>query len=296
MNGWKGIVLALALLLWPCCALGMTGNDVTTPRVGVAVTAPQGIYETVPMYAEADEQSDIRMRYYSGVRVRVTELLSGGLVAVTVGMDQANVSGYMRASDLRYGALAIRKVPRCVAEIVTASDVKVYTAPRQGAAELFTQEAGHELSAIGIGADQWVQLAPGMYEDEIMLLGAYTSDGETSGFANIPALGTERQMRVLTHYFVPPCEEELDFEQAYARAIEIVLDGGYDPNGSLMRLPSVYSTEQGLRGLRAQIALWYESRSGEANWGVIFENETESLQVFFSPDGEEVYSISPGNG
>ena len=63
-----------------------------------------------------------------------------------------------------------------------------------------------------------------------------------------------------------------------------------------MRLPEAYHSEQGLRGLRAQIGLRYRVQSAEAYWSVCFDGATESLQVCLSPDGERVLLIMPGQG
>lgn len=295
MNGWKGLLMAL-LLLWPCCGLGITANDVTTPRLGMAVAAPQGIEETVPLYSDADEYGDVRMRYYSGTRVCVTDLLCGGMVAVTVGAEEAEVSGYMRASDLRYGPLAVRKVPRCVVQMRAADSIPVRAAPKPGAPVLWTLKPQEICQVMGIGDEKWVQIAPLWYEDEMVLLGSADGQENLQGFAQIPKTAQEGQIQALDDFFVPPCEGELDFGQAYARAIEVVLDGGYDPNGMLMRLPDVYHSEKGLRGLRAQIGLCYRVQSAEAYWSVCFDGATESLQICLSPDGERVLLIMPGQG
>lgn len=107
---------------------------------------------------------------------------------------------------------------------------------------------------MGIGDEKWVQIAPLWYEDEMVLLGSADGQENLQGFAQIPKTAQEGQIQALDDFFVPPCEGELDFGQAYARAIEVVLDGGYDPNGMLMRLPDVYHSEKGLRGFARRSA------------------------------------------
>ena len=69
------------------------------PQSGTAVCAPEEESDTVTLYAEPNEDSDMLFGYYSGAIVEVTEV-TRTWAHVRVGSEEAALEGWMHTWDL----------------------------------------------------------------------------------------------------------------------------------------------------------------------------------------------------
>ncbi|MFR1593512.1 MAG: hypothetical protein ACLSVU_08340, partial [Christensenellales bacterium] len=74
------------------------------PQSGTAVCAPEEESDTVTLYAEPNEDSDMLFGYYSGAIVEVMEV-TRTWAHVRVGSEEAALEGWMHTWDLAYTAL-----------------------------------------------------------------------------------------------------------------------------------------------------------------------------------------------
>ena len=86
----------------------------TLPQTGVAVCAPvEEDRDTVTLYAEPDESSDMLFHYYSGTVAEALEV-QRAWIRVRIGQGEAALEGWMPARDLTYGVWRERDVAHVV--------------------------------------------------------------------------------------------------------------------------------------------------------------------------------------
>lgn len=282
------VLAALMTALTMASALGESGTQ--TPRAGLAVAAPADALSegTVPVFEAADETSAVQMNYYSGTTLEVLEVLEGGMVKVRAGTEDAHIDGYMRSDDLRYGAQAMREVPRCHRVVWYGAEVPVYDS--MGKDRKLIDKTNEFMSYIagGAGEDGWLQLCSRGY----VLYGGWIN-GNERGFVKADAVDTT--FSYPSQFIVQPVEGEMSHEQAYDRAIELALDN----QAFLTHLTEAQKTDEGLRAMWADIRLLYSMETGKAVWQVTFQQDAENFDqnamVSMEADGTLI-SIDHGNG
>ena len=253
--------------------------DITTPKKGIAVAAPEKNTDTVPLFEDASEDSAILMEYYSGARFEVVGFSAGGDMArVQCGVKGASIMGYIRVGDLRYGAYAERMVPQCAIIFMLDADVSVYSYPDEQATLLQTLPEGYRFCTVSRSDSGWAQWYDPKSAD--MLIGEWTDD-ETAGFVHLRMSPNEASFEQDASWYVDPIESELSYEEAYERAMALALD-----NPDI--LDSVGVTAEDVPGMRAQIDLIYNSVNQTSFWRVFFDNfdiSERTFEVKMEPDG-----------
>ena len=131
----------------------------TLPQTGVAVCAPVEESDTVTLYAEPDESSDMLFHYYSGTVAEVLEV-QRAWIRVRIGQGEAALEGWIPARDLTYGVWRERDVAHVVRWYTAeAGEQAVYAAPDESAKVLRQTLPSGIVEVNGIGADDWVQLS-----------------------------------------------------------------------------------------------------------------------------------------
>lgn len=295
----KAAALAAIALLWSVFAVAQGAAeasgaviDIVTPHKGVAVAAPADKTGAVPLFEKASEDSAVLMEYYSGALVEVVSLTGTGMAQVQCGQKGASIMGYMRTKDLRYGEQAMREVPLCLMHIEMNSDVAVQNFRDELAVELARIDATNSVYAISRSDDKWVQLyvEPCAFSEE--------RDGFngpfSSGFVQLQTGVARAWFEEQRTYRVLPVEGEMTYEQAYERAIELVLEHEEEiardfPNGL---------TREELMAMNAQWWLYYDADEKTVKWIAAFYDPQDierDVSVDIEPDGAFI-SITLPNG
>lgn len=248
------------------------------PQSGTAVCAPEEESDTVTLYAEPNEDSDMLFGYYSGVIVDVTEV-TRTWAHVRVGSEEAALEGWMHTWDLAYTALKERDVPHMV-RYANAGELTVYAAPDENAEVL--RKTNQSADIIGIGSDGWAQLNWNVAKDE--------TEDNRSGFVRLgddAELGKPSRME---HYFVHPVEGELSFDEAEAKARDYVLHHGPTKDAKTWSKAWMRS-RKGILGAACTVALRYNSETREAGFEIWLyqpgtEEDEEGIAVEMTPQGE----------
>lgn len=293
--------LVCAMLACPAWAQDIPSSDIATPRTGVAVCAPSGDV-TVPMYREADENSDVLMNYFSGTRANVLSILENGMVEVRTGEGRVTLTGYMHADDLRYGANALRAIPWVETAVEFKKDTPVYAACDENGEtlKLFYKDDAVNISGMN---GEWLQIEPAEYEGDIISRGytrdVYTENEYAGGFirrSDVRVGGTEQVER----WIYLPTEDELTHEQAYERALELLTTTEEGQAHMKARLSQEHQTREGMEKLNADIRL-SEYDNGK-NYGICWQITLENIEdidenvvVIMTPKGELI-EFTHGNG
>ena len=284
------MLLALAFAL-PALAEEI---DITTPKKGIAVAAPENATGTVPLFKTASEDSDVLMEYYSGARLEVVGFSAGGDMAhVQSGVKGASIMGYMRAGDLRYGAYAERVVPMTVNNILLYKDAYVYAYPDMQATIIDGLSTDASFLANSRSDAGWVQCSADTH-----LLVNRDEKGEL-GFVHLPvgaAMGNISTWRVQS---VDPIEGELSYEEAYERAVELMIEHADEVEEPFFLRE--YCTREQLLQINTVVRL--SCREGNkkgsftVQWEVEFHNpqRDSSCTVLMEPDGTFA-GFEAGNG
>lgn len=278
------VLASLLLLLALClCAPALAASDDTaTPRAGVAVVCPTDADGAVPLYAEPDEASAVRMRYFSGATLTAIAPAEGGFWQVACGREGALMTGYMRESDLRFGEAAERSVPRRLRSFESAYGETVYAAC-DDAAEIIGSAFPGAITLCGVTDDGW-----GQQWDNVSHMG-YA--GDEARWADLPACGFVRILRAddfSTRFRVLPAEGDMSYEEAQRRAAEHVAQKA----GELRFLPDGITPERAME-MPAEIALFWDEGAQEAMWEVYFLDD--GFQVTMEQDGTLI-EISEAHG
>ena len=281
----KTICMLLGMLLLMCaCAMA---EDTAVPREGLAVAAPEEMTAYVPMWDKPGDGGSLLMNYFSGARLTVVRVPEGDYVQVQAGEKGASVMGYMRKEDLRYGAQAMREVPAVCAAInipLEGPEGVVYSHPDSLSPVAWMWNPELTLYTMGISANGFLQMfnVNGVPE-------------ERSGFVPAGAVTMDAQEQ-RTRVVVEPVAGELTRQQAYDRAIELLLD---NPGLSAMRkLPQELRTREGLRSMQNNVRLQYNFETGEAVWDIFLQNWEDyenNITIMLTPQGELI-SAERGNG
>lgn len=287
MKTW--VCLLTVLLMWAGCALAqeIPQSDITTPRLGFAVAAPEDAQSggRIEMYEKQDVYSYVMMEYYSGAAFEVIGL-GGELVQVRTGESDASVTGYIRAKDLRYGALAAREVPLCYAILEFSQECAIYSDMSDQAKEIGRTDTIQAYPVCGRNISEWVQV----FEPSGIV-------GGDCGFVHLNGMIRESFRAEPYTYAVPPLEDELAQEEAYEQAIAYLKDRINVGNSFMDMLPKQFQSEEGLRSMKNDIRLW-KHKDSAVIWDVSLEDPRSAennISVEMTPMGELI-AISRGNG
>ncbi|MDO5378999.1 MAG: hypothetical protein Q4G52_11760 [Clostridia bacterium] len=271
------MILTALMTLLISAAFADTQDDWTTPREGPAVAAPENLYETVPLFDTIDDGGNVLMEYYSGAQLEVTRVIGNGMVQVQAGEPGASVMGYMREGDLRYGAAAMRSVQACVAILEISGSEPIYGYCDELSAIIGQSTPEQSYTAMGRNDKGWVQLCD-----------TYSMTQKDAGFLLLTAEETEEPTQ-LSMWVVDPLPGELTAEEAYAAAIDYLLDNpGMD---AVQGLPAEAQSREGLEAMHAQIRLMYDAEQGAAYWEIGMEGtDRDKLgpTVYLTPEGEPI--------
>lgn len=274
------------LALLTSFALAGVAEDITTPCEGPAVAAPKELYGTVPLFDTVDDGGTVLMAYCSGAQMEVTRVLGNGMVQVQVGEPGASVMGYMREGDLRYGALAQRKVQRCDWNIGNLVSLPVYAYCDEQAPTIGWTVWDYSYEAIGRNDGRWVQLDDGLVPDM-----------RDRGFLHLPdSVELEPEPAESYSWIVDPLPGELTQEEAYNAALDSLLEnpGLY----AMQLLPEELRTREGLMSMDAQVRLITNWTSGRTTWDVYLQNGEDyesNVDIQLTPEGELI-DAEHGNG
>lgn len=276
------MMMAVLLALAISAAYAQEGDDLATPREGWAVAAPQELYETVPMFDTIDGGGNVLMNYYSGAQLQVTRLIGNGMVQVQAGEPGASVMGYMREEDLRYGALAMREVQQCVTQALIARGTPIYAYCDELADVIGEADGEMTYAAMGQNDEGWFQVF-----DDVGGTGV-------KGFLHLPE-GMD-ELQEMSGWVVQPAPGELTAEEAYAAAIDHLLD---NPGlNAMQKLPQALRTREGLMRMDAQVRMVYDWTTQRTTWDVYLQNGEDyenNVYILLTPEGEPKQA-ERGNG
>ncbi|MDO5379000.1 MAG: hypothetical protein Q4G52_11765 [Clostridia bacterium] len=274
-----GLMFALLLSAMPSAWAQDNGM---TPREGPAVATPENLYETVPLFDTIDDGGNVLMEYYSGAQLEVTRVIGNGMVQVQAGTSGASIMGYMREGDLRYGVLAMRDVQQCITQAQVESERPIYAYCDEQAAVIGRTNWEMTYTAMGKNGEGWVQLCD------------HSGGTGQEGFLYLPEGAGE--LRAMFSWAVQPAPGELTAQEAYAAAIDCLLDnpGLY----AMQKLPEELRTREGLMSMDAQVRMVHDWSSKKTYWDVYLQNGEDyesNVYVLLTPEGE--LSIAEhGNG
>ena len=242
----------------------------TLPQTGVAVCAPVEESDTVTLYAEPDESSDMLFHYYSGTVAEVLEV-QRAWIRVRIGQGEAALEGWMPARDLTYSVWRERDVAHVVRWYTAeAGEQAVYAAPDESAKVLRQTLPSGIVEVNGIGTDDWVQLS--WYDNEPVT--GFTRLGEDA------ELGKPMRAEV---YHVNPLDDELSFEEAEKKAREYAWQYGKKHGKGWKR------SKKAVDGAACEMQLMYVEQTRQADYRVWFYqagNEEDGIAVEMTPQGE----------
>lgn len=281
----KKMVIMVVALLVLCVSAAFAQEDITTPREGPAVAAPEELFGTVALFDTIDDGGNVLMEYYSGARLEVTRVIGNGMVQVQSGVPGASIMGYMREEDLRYGAAAQRQVPKCEMSLELSRQIPIYGYCDELAEVIGQTGQDYAYSAMSRNDGKWVQLCDSM-----------AAAPQDIGFLYLPTGTAKGELRELYGWTVDPLPGELTADEAYAAAIGYLLDnpGLY----AMQLLPEELRTREGLMSMDAQVRLLFNKETGKAVWDVYLQNGEDyesNVDIVLTPEGE-VNGAEHGNG
>lgn len=281
----KKMVIMATMLLVLCVSAAFAQEDITTPREGPAVAAPEELFGTVALFDTIDDGGNVLMEYYSGARLEVTRVIGNGMVQVQAGVPGASVMGYMREGDLRYGAIAQRQVPKCEIDLELKEQLPIYGYCDELAEVIGQTEQNYTYSAMSRNDGGWVQLC-----DNLSVV------PRDIGFLHLTAGTAEEELMERYIWIVDPLPGELNAEEAYAAAIDYLLDnpGLY----AMQLLPEELRTREGLMSMDSQVRLLFNKETGKAVWDVYLQNGEDyerNVDIELRPEGE-IIRAEHGNG
>ena len=274
---------AAALTALAVCATALAESAGMEPAVGVAVACPPSRTERVPLFAQADESSEVLMNYFAGAQLDVVAIAENGMAQVHSG----TLEGYMRAGDLRYGAEAMREVRPLTASLELAQPEPVRLERSETSAA--TDEEMMFVEVWGM-SDAWAQTA----WRPVYLVGTWDGRDLERGFVPVSGGVASTEFGESATVTVVPFEDELTFEQAYERGIELALQ---NPE-LLTRIAPENRTSEALHALEADLMLVYNFDSGEAAWFAYYCDDADidiNFSVTMDPHGALI-QIQATNG
>lgn len=270
------LVMALlcALLL---CVPAMAQEDITTPRTGFAVVAPQNSRTTADLLGE---DGRVLMHYYPGTPVEVLSLGEDGMANVKVGDKDAWLEGTMRQSELRYGVYAARAVQRWSNWISAAEGMPVYAQMDESGEPIFRAGYLETMIVGGYSDDGWLHL--------VWPYGGHYND---RGFVR----GDEQMLEglgAMTGWSVPPVEGEATEEEVREKAIEETIAHAQE-----LGLAPEETTREALEGMSMEARLTYDVDTGKAQWIVWIDRDFADNVSTCTFDAQgELIRVEHGNG
>ncbi len=287
----KAILKAMLLGALLCMMAAGGLAEVIGPGPAVLWADEQGGF--VDMHETADENSAVLMHYYDGTVCDVREI-EGGWARVRVGSDTIYLQGYVKAERLR-GVEAMRERGWTYGSvhIQQGKTVTVYAACDAHSRVLERIDMERHESICGINGE-WAQLSSmcvarsGEWEREnvgFIPMKDLTAESVTFGTGDVLA------------YNVYPTASDLSYEEAYERAIALMLE---NPD-FLYKFDEEKRDEASLRAMMWDLRLYYHTNTGRAVWYFMVQDPESpdgdpiSLHVRFDADGN-LMDIEPGNG
>ena len=270
------LVMALlcALLL---CVPAMAQEDITTPRTGFAVVAPQNSRTAADLLGE---DGRVLMHYYPGTPVEVLSLGEDGMANVKVGDKDAWLEGMMRQSELRYGVYAARTVQRWSNWISAAEGMPVYAQMDESGEPIFLAGYLETMIVGGYSDDGWLHL--------VWPYGGHYND---RGFVR----GDEQMLEglgAMTGWSVPPVEGEATEEEIREKAIEETIAHAQE-----LGLAPEETTREALEGMSMEARLTYDVDTGKAQWIVWIDRDFADNVSTCTFDAQgELIRVEHGNG
>ena len=270
------LVMALlcALLL---CVPAMAQEDITTPRTGFAVVAPQNSRTTADLLGE---DGRVLMHYYPGTPVEVLSLGEDGMANVKVGDKDAWLEGTMRQNELRYGVYAARTVQRWSNWISAAEGMPVYAQMDESGEPIFLAGYLETMIVGGYSDDGWLHL--------VWPYGGHYND---RGFVR----GDEQMLEglgAMTGWSVPPVEGEATEEEIREKAIEETIAHAQE-----LGLAPEETTREALEGMSMEARLTYDVDTGKAQWIVWIDRDFADNVSTCTFDAQgELIRVEHGNG
>ena len=285
------IALWLALCLVPGLALGAQAAALETvppetetwPRLAVAAAQQEG--DTVPLFAEPDDSSEVLMAYYRGARLTALRRALPGYVQVQAGTAQAGLLGYMREEDLRFDSAALREIQPEYVMILLNRETPIYAGCDELAEVIGTCSVEQTYYTIGKNDGKWVQLyAPtGSYvgQSSERFWAVREGEGAAEGFVLLSTGLARGYECAAVRWEVEPIPGEITRAQAVELAVTALMT---EDNG----MPGEMRSEAFLRGLDFETAWWYSvPDSGFVSVGVdvTYECDAYTLHAALYPDG-----------
>ena len=270
------LVMALlcALLL---CVPAMAQEDITTPRTGFAVVAPQNSRTTADLLGE---DGRVLMHYYPGTPVEVLSLGEDGMARVKVGDKDAWLEGAMRQSELRYGVQAARTVRRWSDWISAAEGMPVYAQMDEESEPLFLAGYMETMIVGGYSDDGWLHL-----------VWPYGGNYNDRGFVR----GDEQMLeglKAMSGWSVPPIEGEATEEEIREKAIEETIAHAQE-----LGLAPEEATREALKGMSMEARLTYDAQTKKALWLVWIDRDFADNVSTCTFDAQgELIRVEHGNG
>lgn len=286
MKRWFWILLLCVLMMTGAAALAeIPESDTTTPRLGVAVAAPVNMGGLVPMFDKPDPEGNVLMNYFSGAQLEVVGFSKEGMVQVQAGEKGASIMGYMKETDLRYGAQAVREVQPYVIDLNFQESVPIYAYCDGQAAVLGETGVMMTRLAMGYNEEGWLQV-----------FNAYAGQELCGGFIPDNYSVLKELPKARASWLVEPLEGELTQAEAIERALSYLLE--HPELDAMQKLPESLRSREGLESMSMLVRLTYSRNTESAVWEVDLQSREdceENVSVILTPQGE-VIRAERGNG
>lgn len=297
MKRWKAAAAA-ALMMFAGTALA---QDETQGQLkNVALFAPKDGGITAAMYEEPSEDSALLMNYFKGVMVEVLDT-QDGWVHIQAGPDELPLEGYVREADLEQSAEYQRTADSLEIRVALKEDTNLWNSCKTRDYSVERVGAGMNIPIIGVRKEKdgiWMQTDDANYEQSIYTVGEWFGGNmhRTYGYFFLTDESYAGEFHWRKETIQRPLEGELTYEQAYEKAIDVILSGEHDSAGYAEEYFPEFMTEEKLRGMNARV--WLSGSGDDLIWIVsLSDDELDgTLEVYFSPDGEQVQDISYGFG
>ena len=256
------VLAAMLLLTVAALAQEIPESDISTPREGFAVVAPQDAGGMAPLCADP-AGTDVLMSYLAGTPVTVLDVGENGMAHVKIGEDVGEQSvwleGYMRSELLRYGVRAARTVPRSTFSFSTPWEIDLLKAPQEGAQAVWRLNWEESVFAAGISPEGWLHVLwplGGRHD----IGGFMCSEGIDLGEA-----------QTWSAWAVPPIAGERTEAEIRERAIQETITHAQE-----LGLDAGEAHYDALDAMVFDIRLTYDSVTDEATWMVWIDREMKA--------------------
>lgn len=256
------VLAAMLLLTVAALAQEIPESDISTPREGFAVVAPQDAGGMAPLCADP-AGTDVLMSYLAGTPVTVLDVGENGMAHVKIGEDVGGQSvwleGYMRSELLRYGVRAARTVPRSTFSFSAPWETELLEAPQEGARAVWRLNWEESAFAAGVSPEGWLHV--------LWPLGGRHDIG---GFMRSEGIGLG-EAQTWSAWAVPPIAGERTEEEIRERAIQETITHAQE-----LGLDAGEAHYDALDAMVFDIRLTYDSVTDEATWMVWIDREMKA--------------------